>query len=89
MRGVTPCTAPLTHSSRCPRTPFPCPPPLPADSASLWLNAASTSLLQHLRSPQVAQVVGMLAAIDGADDTVDAISELLQVRGAQRCPACG
>ena len=50
----------------------------PSRSSSLWIGAAATGLLQHMRSPQVARMVGMLAAVDGADDAVDAISELLQ-----------
>lgn len=48
-------------------------------SSGLWLTAASTGLLAHMRSPLVGQMARMLRDIDATDDAVDAISELLQV----------
>jgi hypothetical protein len=50
--------------------------------ASLWLSAAATGLLQHVRPPQVALAAEMLTMIDEVPDPVGAISALLQVRRA-------
>jgi hypothetical protein len=47
----------------------------------MFVDAASTSLLQHLRQAQVAQAATMVAAVDEAADPVGAISVLLQVGG--------
>jgi hypothetical protein len=46
----------------------------------MFVDAASTSLLQHLRQAQVAQAAKMVATVDEAPDPVGAISMLLQVR---------
>jgi hypothetical protein len=51
------------------------------DSSHLWLSAAATGLLQHVRPAQVAQAVRMMRAIDDAGDPVSAISAVLQVGG--------
>ncbi|GBF97927.1 hypothetical protein Rsub_10600 [Raphidocelis subcapitata] len=44
----------------------------------LWLSAAATGLLQHLRPPAVAAAARLLGAVDAATDPVDAIGEVLQ-----------
>ncbi|KIZ05851.1 putative serine/threonine-protein kinase pats1 [Monoraphidium neglectum] len=50
-------------------------------SSHLWLSAAATGLLQHVRPAQVAQAVRMMRAIDDAGDPVSAISAVLQSAG--------
>lgn len=47
--------------------------------AALWLSAASTGALQHVRAPAVAEMARLLRDVDAADDSVDAIGTLLQV----------
>jgi hypothetical protein len=44
-------------------------------------------MLQHVRHPQAAQVCGLLAAMDAADDPMTVISLLLRVGGGERGPA--
>jgi hypothetical protein len=46
----------------------------------MWLDAAATGLLQHVRHQQVSEAARMLAAVDEAPDCVAAIGVLLQVR---------
>jgi hypothetical protein len=69
----------LTNQSALNHSPSALRPPKKRRS-SLWLSAAATGVTQHLRSAQVAQVACMLRDIEAAEDPVDAISELLQVR---------
>ncbi|GBG00219.1 hypothetical protein Rsub_12704 [Raphidocelis subcapitata] len=49
-----------------------------ASWCSVWLAAAATGLLQHLRSPLVALAAQLLRMIDDAPDRIGAISALLQ-----------